>query len=301
VLIIVPPSETKARTPATGAPVDLDRLSFPALTATRRRVIDGLIATSGRSDAFRRLYVGPSFAADVARNTAILELATRPAAEVYTGPLHAGLDLAGLSPAAAATAASRSVVINSALWGLLRPGDWIPTYRLHIFAELIATDGSPLDRLDHTWRALLPSVLAEEMAREAGGETANPGAAGRGAAGGGAAGGGAADGGAAARGGLALDLRSQYYAASGRPAGLDGRTITLRVEQQLAGRRMGDVVAKRVRGEAAHQLLESMAAADVDPHDPGEVAGMLGERWPVELEPPGARGPTWTLTVFGDD
>jgi hypothetical protein len=85
---------------------------------------------------------------------------------------------------------------------------------------------------------------------------------------------------------------------TGRAKGLDRRTVTLRVEQNAASGRIGDVVAKRVRGQAAHHLLETMASTGTEPREPDEVAAMLGEAWPVELEAPGTRAPTWTLTLF---
>ena len=81
------------------------------------------------------------------------------------------------------------------------------------------------------------------------------------------------------------------------PAGLGDRTVTLRVSQAgIGGRRIGDVIAKRVRGQAARHLLETGA----DPGDLGELASVLGERWPVDLVAGRGDRPS-TLTLFVTD
>ena len=120
-----------------------------------------------------------------------------------------------------------------------------------------------MDRLEPTWRTVLPGVLAE----------------------------------AAGDRGLVVDLRSPGYQAIGMPEGLGERTVTLRIEQRTAGGRIGDVVAKRMRGQAARLLLEE----DADPDDPGELAAILGERWPVALESPARPGATHRLTLYVAD
>lgn len=231
-LVILPSSESKAPAPARGRPLDIDGLSFPALTAMREQVLDALIETSRGPDALRRLVVGPGFLEEVARNTALRELPTRPVLDTYTGVVHQGLDWATLPPAARRRA-GRSVVVASALWGLLRPSDRIPAYRLNICSRLVG-----LEHLEPAWRTVLPAVLTE----------------------------------AAGRKGAILDLRSGSYQALGRPTALADRTATLQVDQPGGGRRAGSVIAKRTRGLAARHVLET-GADPATPEALAEVLG----------------------------
>jgi uncharacterized protein len=253
VLIILPPSETKRPSPEHGRPVDVEALSFPELTPIRRQVLTALIETSALPDAFERLRARYSAAMDVAANTDLLSLPARPAHEVYPGPLHRSLDAPSLSPAAAGRAQEHLVIV-SPLWGALRPADRIPRYRLDPCARLVG-----MDRLDSTWRSVLPTVLAA----------------------------------AAGESGVVIDLRSPSIRALGTPWGIRDRIVALRVEGGRYGRRLGDVIAKRVRGEACRYLFES----GEDPPVPEALAGLLDARWPVRLDPPMGRKGPWTMTL----
>ena len=234
--------------------MDMAQLSFPELTSLRERILDALIETSGAPDAFSRLRVRTTLAHEVARNTYLRDVPTRPAAEVYSGPFHQGLAAASLTDAARQRA-PREVVIASSLWGLLRVDDPIPAYRLQLFADLVG-----MGRPDHAWREILPDVLAR----------------------------------AAGPSGVVIDLRAPSYQAMGRPSTDADRQVHLRVRPGNGRRVLGDVITKRIRGEAARALLEADSAAA----GPDEVAGILGERWPVVLSEPERPGLAWTLTVI---
>lgn len=253
-LIILPPSETKRPAPHDGPRLDLERLSFPELKPLRSRVLDALVATSVEPDGPRRLRVRHSLAGEVARNARLQELATRRAVETYAGPLYVGLG-GGTWSAPTWARAAREVAIVSALWGALRPSDAIPPYRLHVCARLVG-----LERLEPLWRPVLRDVLANA----AGGR------------------------------GPILDLRSPAYQAVGRPAGLEDQTVALRVRPTPDGPpHVGDVIAKRTRGEAARQLLSSAAV----PHDALDIADVLASHWPIEVDPPGPRSRTWIVSL----
>jgi len=129
--ILLPPSEGKAE-PGSGDPVDLDSLVFAKELGKNRRA---LIAA-----------VGPK----------LRKAPAAPAAEIYTGVLYQRLDLADLT-ATARRRAARRVLIASALWGFVRPGDRIPHYKLPPSAKL---DG--IGPLAAWWRPSLAAAVPDE-------------------------------------------------------------------------------------------------------------------------------------------
>ncbi|HEX2176776.1 MAG TPA: peroxide stress protein YaaA [Nocardioidaceae bacterium] len=129
-LILLPPSEGKAA-PVRGRPLDLDTLSFSTLTSQRRRMLDelGALCAGDQAKAAGVLGLGPTQHGEVARNTALWDAPTAPAARVYTGVLYAALDHQTLR-GQTLRRVNRWVAVQSALFGLVRLGDRIPAYRL---------------------------------------------------------------------------------------------------------------------------------------------------------------------------
>ncbi|HEY6797739.1 MAG TPA: peroxide stress protein YaaA [Kineosporiaceae bacterium] len=220
-LVLLPPSESKATPPRRGRPVDIEALSFPELTEQRLGVLAALAAVSAAPDAAARLGVGASLAADVARNTRLDQLPAVPVSRLYTGVLYDALGWAGLDEAARRRGARRLVVV-SALWGALRPHDRVPPYRL-----AMGTDLPGIGALAPAWRPLLGPALTA----------------------------------AAGPRGVIVDCRSAPYAAAWSPTGaLADRTAAVRVFRAgPGGRTVVSHQAKHTRGEVVRHLLATGA------------------------------------------
>ena len=72
-------------------------------------------------------------------NALLRQAPTARADKIYTGVLYDALDLATLSPAARGRATARVAGDQLALFGVVRPGDRIPAYRLSGDANLPGT------------------------------------------------------------------------------------------------------------------------------------------------------------------
>lgn len=121
-LLLLPPSRGQA-TPERGRRAGLSTLVYPQLRVSRERLID---------------------AVDPGLRTA----PALPAAELYTGVLFAALGLADLP--------WDGILIASALWGVVRPGDRIPAHRLDMSARPAGIGG-----LAGYWREPLRRALPD--------------------------------------------------------------------------------------------------------------------------------------------
>jgi cytoplasmic iron level regulating protein YaaA (DUF328/UPF0246 family) len=115
-LILLPPSEGKNQ-PTSKANINLAKLAFPReLLAIRSRLLTKPLATAPSAKAI----------------------------DVYSGVLYQALDWGSLSPTAKARG-DKSLLIVSAIFGVLRPSDVIPNYK----AKIKSSD----------WKAVLKPVL----------------------------------------------------------------------------------------------------------------------------------------------
>lgn len=220
-LILLPPSEGKTP-PATGQPLELESLALPGLNPTRERLLRTLmtVCQSNRTRAMKRLGLGPTQADTVERNARLLDEPTSRADEVYTGVLYAAWDPPTLSDPARKRS-DEHVAIVSALFGLVRPGDRIPAYRLSGTVSL-----PRLGTVAGVWRARLGPAL-EELVDD----------------------------------GLLVDLRSGTYVNLHEPTGdLAARTAKIRVLHEHGGtRKVVSHFNKATKGRLVRGLLESDA------------------------------------------
>lgn len=123
-IVILPPSETKAAGGAPGSMLDLGALAFPPLTSSRERVLDATIAKALAAPAAST----PGRQRWIDDDRALRTSPTLPAIERYEGVLYDALGAASLVAAARAWV-DEHVLVGSALWGLVRASDRIPSYR----------------------------------------------------------------------------------------------------------------------------------------------------------------------------
>ena len=155
-LILLPPSETKRDGGTDGSSLSLAELSFPELTRSRKTALAGLRSISksvaASTDA---LGLGPTQRFEINRNRTVTSSPTLPAIERYSGVLYDAIDVEHLGSHARRFLGA-SVLIHSALFGLVGADDPIPAYR---FSHDSRIPGTSLAKL---WRAENAAVLARQ-------------------------------------------------------------------------------------------------------------------------------------------
>jgi cytoplasmic iron level regulating protein YaaA (DUF328/UPF0246 family) len=135
--------------------VKLEALAFAGeLTESRQKLLAALAALAELplERAVSMLAVSAGQAGEVAVDTELSSAPAGPAAAVYTGVLYDRLRLPELPKRS-----QGRVLIASALWGVVRPTDRIPYYRLSAKARLDGIGG-----LAAFWRPVLTEALPDK-------------------------------------------------------------------------------------------------------------------------------------------
>lgn len=217
-LILLPPSEGKTAAAADGPPVALAGLCYPdELTDQRRKIVDALQVVSGLNGAESFLRITPKIAAEwLGPNQRLWESPTATAAELYTGVLYENLKFSELPD-------TSSVYIFSAVWGIVRPGDRIPPYRMNMKAKLPGFTGS--GGMSRYWREAVGTVFDQHHSDE-----------------------------------IVLDMRSSDYVATWKPG---SRGVALQAYREDKGvRKPITHMAKAIRGEVGNLVLREQFHAE---------------------------------------
>ncbi len=150
-LVLLPPSEGKAPG-GRGRPLDLARLSHPALTDVRARLVAALTQAAVDDPVALQAALGCP-AGEVEKDARLWSSGTLPALSRYTGVVYEALSYATL-PEAGRRRADRSLRVASALFGLLAPRDRIPAYRLSAGTSVPA-----IGSLAAAWRPALEAEI----------------------------------------------------------------------------------------------------------------------------------------------
>ena len=151
-LVLLPPSEGKAAG-GDGPPLDLGALTRPALAPVRRLLVDALVGAAQRDPEGLRAALG-CLPEQAAHNADLHTAPTLPALRRYTGVVYDALAYATLT-GPAKRRADASLLVASALFGLLSPRDRVPAYRLSGSTTLPGVGSLPA-----LWRPVLEPELA---------------------------------------------------------------------------------------------------------------------------------------------
>ena len=221
-LILLPPSEGKS-SPARGRSMQLERMGSPVLHPARAKVLAALVdlcTTLDPADLDRAvdvLGVGRTLSHEVARNAELDTAHAARADKVYTGVLYESLDITSLEGPARRRATTWLAIV-SGLFGLVRPGDHIPAYRLS--GDVILPG---IGNVASFWREHLDEPVSTAAGK-----------------------------------GLVVDLRSSTYATFWRPDPVMAkRVVTVRVLHEVDGRRsVVSHFNKTTKGRLVRRLLE---------------------------------------------
>jgi len=238
--VLLPPSEGKA-VPGEAAKLRLDSLVLPKLARARRGVLTALaeLCAGPADEALAALGLTEGLAGELVHNRRLRRSGAIPAAELYTGVLYDALDLPGLAAdePAAFTAANNDILIFSALWGVLRPGDCVPHYRCSGGTKLPG-----IGSVDAWWKQELRGPLDALTGRE-----------------------------------LVVDLRSGAYTGMWRPGpnSVSVRVVQERVVAGVAKRTVISHFNKATKGHLVRALLLA-GAEPKDASEFAEAAAAAG-------------------------
>lgn len=169
-IILLPPSSGKTA-PTSGTSLALDTLFWNTeLHTCREELISALIKTCTSPHAARILKLGPNTISDIADNVDLLSAPTAPAIDLYTGVLYDAASFENTLEKSSNSSSSlqqahqilnSEIYLFSGLWGVIRPKDHIPNYRLCASTKL-----SSIGTVSTYWKKHLTTLCSMRFKNE---------------------------------------------------------------------------------------------------------------------------------------
>ncbi|MBX3728243.1 MAG: peroxide stress protein YaaA [Candidatus Sumerlaeia bacterium] len=164
-VLLIPPSETKAGPPGNGMLFDNARRSrrtnsFRELEEAREMVFDSLQAVLNRNGGWEEVFEvrGSALEEALRLNRSFQRSTTMPARDLYQGVMYQAINFRTLK-AAEKKIFDKQALIFSGLFGLVRPTDRIPPYKLKMTSNL----GGVVGRVGNFWRRPVSEILRREL------------------------------------------------------------------------------------------------------------------------------------------
>lgn len=164
-ILLLPPSETKAKPARNGMAYETARKkketnSFAILEPLRQRVLEALLAVCERGTGLEALFELRADALDEALqlNRGIRSATTLPARDLYAGVLYEALGYKALPKNQQELFDSHTLIV-SGLFGIVRPMDRIPPYKLKVSANL----GGTIGKVVNFWRGPVSEIVRHEV------------------------------------------------------------------------------------------------------------------------------------------
>jgi uncharacterized protein len=164
-VLLIPPSETKANPPANGMAFEnafksKKTNSFSDLNPARRLMFDALEAVLARPGGWEDVFEvrGEALEEALRLNRSFRTSTTLPARDLYKGVMYKAIAYKTLGPKEKKLFDTQTLIM-SGLFGLLRPADRIPPYKLKMTSNLGGMVGKP----GNYWRKPVSEVLRREL------------------------------------------------------------------------------------------------------------------------------------------
>lgn len=164
-VLLLPPSESKATPPGNGMGFDnamksKKTNSFAALGPMREMVFEALDQVLARTGGWEEVFEvrGEALDETIRLNRSFRTSTTMPARELYAGIMYQAIDFKTLAKKEQQLFDKQALIV-SGLFGLVRPTDRLPPYKLKIGANL----GGVVGKLANFWRGPVSDVLRHEL------------------------------------------------------------------------------------------------------------------------------------------